>query len=67
MAARSSVIVTCDAFGCDRVFIPFGVADDNTSRAEARAFAREHGWSTADTSRSYTDLCPTHTARPVTG
>lgn len=62
MATRSSIIVSCDSFGCDRVIIPIAVADDNSSRTEARAFAREHGWSTADTSPSYTDLCPAHAA-----
>ena len=64
MAARSAFIVSCDAFGCDRVIIPVAVADDNSTRAEARTFAREHGWTTADMSRSYTDLCPAHTETP---
>ncbi len=67
VAARSAMIVSCDAFGCDRVIIPIATADDTSSRAEARSFAREHGWSTADTSSSYTDLCPTHAATPRVG
>lgn len=67
MAARSAVVVSCDAVGCDRVIIPIATADDNSSRAEARAFARDHGWSTADTSPSYTDLCPTHASTPRIG
>lgn len=62
VAARSAMVVSCDAFSCDRVIIPIATADDTSSRAEARAFARDHGWSTADTSPSYTDLCPTHAA-----
>ncbi len=67
VAARAAVVVSCDAFGCDRVIIPIATADDTSSRAEARSFARDHGWSTADTSPSYTDHCPTHAVTPRIG
>lgn len=62
MGARAAMVITCDESGCDQVIVPMAGVDDNSSRAEARAYAREHGWTTADRSPSWTDVCPTHTA-----
>ncbi len=60
MGARAAMVITCDDAGCDQVIVPMAGVDDNSSRTEARTYAREHGWSTADRSPSWTDLCPTH-------
>ncbi|VXB97221.1 conserved hypothetical protein [Curtobacterium sp. 8I-2] len=62
MGARAAMVITCDEAGCDQVVVPMAGVDDNSSRTEARAYAREHGWTTADRSPSWTDLCPAHTA-----
>lgn len=62
MGARAAMVITCDEAGCDHVIVPMAGVDDNSSRTEARTYAREHGWSTADRSPSWTDMCPTHTA-----
>jgi hypothetical protein len=67
MGARAAMVITCDEVGCDHVIVPMAGVDDNSSRTEARAYAREHGWTTADRSPTWTDKCPTHTAAGRTG
>ena len=62
MGARAAMVITCDVAGCDHVIVPVAGPDDNSSRTEARAYARAHGWTTADHSPSWTDTCPSHTA-----
>jgi hypothetical protein len=62
MGVRAAMVITCDEVGCDHVIVPVAGVDDNSSRAEARTYAREHGWTTADRSPTWTDMCPAHTA-----
>jgi hypothetical protein len=60
MGARAAMVITCDVVGCDQVIVPIAGPDDNSSRSEARAYARTRGWTTADRSPSWTDTCPAH-------
>lgn len=67
MGARAAMVITCDVAGCDQVIVPIAGPDDNSSRTEARAYARIHGWTTADRSASWTDTCPSHGAAALGG
>lgn len=67
MGARAATVITCDVAGCDQVIVPIAGPDDNSSRTEARAYARAHGWTTADRSPSWTDACPGHSAAALNG
>jgi hypothetical protein len=62
MGARAAMVITGDVAGCDHVIVPIADPDDNSSRDEARAYARARGWATADHSPSWTDTCPAHAA-----
>jgi hypothetical protein len=67
MGARAAMVITCDIAGCNQVIVPMAGPDDDSSRTEARAYARAHGWTTADRSASWTDTCPSHSAATLSG